>query len=163
MELYTKQEVLDFWDANATEEYRNEKREIEELQKDIDTARKYIRDALARYRKAKTKSRSKAKGSDPFVDLQEYNTFEELHEAFGWGFISEAEFHRLWDLWNLREATKDKEKKVLEDRVTEMLERAIRVVSDPYDDRLLGWQQKTKERSAAAKEVADANFRRSSL
>ena len=142
---------------------QKQKREIEELRKDINTARKYLRDALARYRKAKTKSRSKAKGSDPFVDLQEYNTFEELHEAYGWGFISEAEFHRLWDLWNLRETSKDKEKKILEDRVTEMLERAILIVSDPYDDRLLEWEQKTKERSAAAKDVADANFKNISL
>ena len=158
MELYTQQEVMDFWDSHATQEAKAEKAEIESIQKDIDTAQKYIRDALARYRKDKTRSRSKAKGSDPFSELAQYTSREDIHEAFGWGLISESELDRLWNLWDLREQSKNK--KELEDRVTEMLEIAMRAVSQPYDEKMIAYHQKRSKMWKAAQETALANLSR---
>lgn len=158
MELYTQQEVMDFWDEHASDEDKAETAEIKALEKDIETARKYLRDALARYRKDKTRSRSKAKAEDPFEELNLYSSKDDIQEAFGWEFISEAERDRLWHLWDLREESKNK--KVLEDRVTEILERAIVGASTPYDERIYQYSIKRREMKAAAREVAKANFER---
>lgn len=158
MELYTAQEVMDFWDSNATQEAKAEKAEIEAIQKDIDTAQKYIRDALARYRKDKTRSRSKAKGADPFAELEKYTSREDIHEAFGWGIISEEELDRLWNLWDLREESKSKT--VLENRVTEMLQIAMRAVSQPYDEKLIEYHQKRSKMWKQAEKIAMENLRR---
>lgn len=156
MELYTEQAVMDFWDENATQEAKAEREEIAAIEKDIDTARKYIKDALARYRKDKTRSRSKKKGENPFAELDQYTSREDIHEAFGWGIISEAELDRLWNLWDLREESKSKT--VLEDRVTEMMEVAIRSVSQPYDEKVAEYHQKRSKMRKAAKEIAFQNL-----
>lgn len=157
--LYTEKDVLDFWDSHLTIEDKMEQAEIEAIRKDIATARKYIQDALARYRKDKTRSRSKAKAADPFADLEGYNIRQDIQDAYGWEFISEAEMDRLLALWDLREASKNKQQ--LEDRVTEMLEIAIRSCSAPYDDKLWDWDKKQEQRRKAARQIAAENLERS--
>lgn len=157
--LYTEKDVLDFWDSHLTIEDKMEQAEIEAIRKDIAAARKYIQDALARYRKDKTRSRSKAKAADPFADLEGYNIRQDIQGAFGWEFISEAEMDRLLALWDLREASKNKQQ--LEDRVTEMLEIASRSCSAPYDDKLYDWDKKQEQRRKAARQIAAENLERS--
>ena len=156
--LYTEKDVLAFWDSHLTIEAKMEHAEIEAIRKDIATARKYIQDALARYRKDKTRSRSKAKAADPFADLEGYNIRQDIQDAFGWMFISEAEMDRLLALWDLREASNNK--KQLEDRVTEMLEIASGSLSQPYDDKLYDWDKKQEQRRKAARQIAAENLER---
>lgn len=156
--LYTEKDVLDFWDSHLTIKDKMERDEIEAIRKDIATARKYIQDALARYRKDKTRSRSKAKAADPFADLEGYNIRQDIQDAFGWEFITEAEMDRLLALWDLREASKNK--KQLEDRVTEMLEIAARSLSQSYDDKLYDWDKKQEQRRKAARQIAAENLER---
>lgn len=159
MELYTTDEVMDFWDANATKEQKEERREIEQIRKDTDTARKYLREALARYRKDKTKSRSKAKASsDPFADLADYRSKVDIQDAYGWELISEAEMDRLCRLWDLREKSKNKAQ--LEDRVTEIMERAINAAGKDYIEQLLEYDAKRSKMRREAERVARENLMR---
>lgn len=161
MELYTADEVMDFWDSNATPEQKEERREIEQIRKDTDTARKYLRDALARYRKDKTKSRSKAKAAeDPFADLADYRSKTDIQDAFGWEFISEAEMDRLCRLWDLREQSKSKS--TLEDRVTEIMEQAINAAGKPYIEQVMEYEAKRSKMRREAERVARENFARGS-
>jgi len=86
MSLTSKQEVLDFWARNENAEAKEEKREIEALRKDIRTAQKYIKDALAQYRKKKLNTRSKAAANSAavFAELEDYRSVEEIRDAYGW-------------------------------------------------------------------------------
>ena len=73
-DLYTAEAVMDFWDKHSTDDAKDERYRIEQIKKDRDTARKYLKDAIARYRKDKTRSRSKAKAENPFSDLDDGET-----------------------------------------------------------------------------------------
>ena len=157
-ELYTADEVMDFWDANATVEEKAKRAEIASIEKDMDTARKYVRDAIARYRKDKTRSRSKAKAEDPFVDLAEYTSRQDIQEAFGWGLISEKEMDRLWNLWDLREQSKSK--KALDDRVTMMLEAALNNIGSMFLEEVLDYKAKRSKMRHEAERVARENLMR---
>lgn len=158
MSLYTTNEIMDLWDSNATAESKEERMEVEEIRKDIDTAQRYIADALARYRKDKTRSRSKAKGSDPFAELAEYSSRNDIQEAYGWGTISENEMDRLTHLWDLRESSSDKT--ILKDRVTDMLETAMRACSDQYIDKVLDYDAKRSKMRREAERIARENLER---
>ena len=59
MSLTTADEILDLWARNETPEAKVERRAIEALKKDIQTAQDSIQDAVSRYRKAKLRTRSK--------------------------------------------------------------------------------------------------------
>lgn len=157
-ELYTEQEVMDFWDSHATKEDKEERAEIEQIQKDIDTAKKYILDALARYRKDKTRSRSKKKGEDPFAELADYSSREDIHDSYGWGAISERECDRLMNLWDLREASKGQQ--ILEDRVTEIIQTAANAAWDPYFEQIQAYHDKRSRMRKEARRVAQENWRR---
>lgn len=157
-DLFTAEAVMDFWDAHATDEQKDERYRIEEIRKDQVTARKYLKDALARYRKDKTKSRSKAKGEDPFVELADYSSREDIRDAFGWGMISEHEMDRLMYLWDLRE--KSNSKTVYEDRVTEMLEQAYRGCGSQYDEELLDYDARRSKMLREAEKIARENLMR---
>ena len=158
MNLYTEQGILDRWDRNMSTKERQERYEMEALKKDVETARRYIRDALKRYRKDKLPRRSKSK-ADPFADLAPYKTREQIRDDFGWDIITEAEMDRLMDLWDLREQSSSQTE--LKDRVTELLERAIYGVSGPYNEKIDAWDRKERDRRQSAREIAAENFRRS--
>jgi len=157
-DLFTAEEIMDLWDRNATAEDKAERDRIMEIKKDQDTARKYINDAIARYRKDKTKSRSKAKAADPFVDLADYTSKEDIQESFGWGFISERERDRLWNLWDLREQSKSKTE--LEDRVVELLQVAARAIYNPHSEEVFIYDQKRSKMWREAERVARENLMR---
>ena len=159
MELYTADEVMAFWDANETREAKTERLEVEQIRKDIDTARKYLKDALAKYRKDRTKSRSKAKAADPFADLADYRTKEDIRDAFGWEFISESEMDRLMNLWDVREQSNSNH--ALEDRVTEIMEQAINGAGKSYIEIVLEYDAKRSKMRREAERVARENFERS--
>lgn len=157
-DLFTAEAVMDFWDAHATDEQKDERYRIEEIRKDQVTARKYLKDALDRYRKDKTKSRSKAKGADPFVELADFSSREDIRDSFGWGMISEAEMDRLMHLWDLRE--KSNSKTVYEDRVTEMLELAYRGCGSQYNEELLDYDARRSKMLREAEKIARENLMR---
>jgi len=72
--------------------------------------------------------------------------------------ISEAEMDRLWTLWDLREESKSKT--ALEDRVTEMLELAIRAAGKQYTEKLLDYDARRSKMRREAENVARANLMR---
>ena len=158
-DLYTAEAVMDFWDRNTTQQVKDERYRIEQIKKDRDTARKYIKDALARYRKDKTRSRSKAKAEDPFADLEPYSSREDIRDAFGWEIITEKEMDRLIKLWDLREESKNKT--TLEDSVTEMLELAFRACGSEYDEEILDYEKKRADQWHEAERIARENLMRS--
>ena len=43
-DLYTAEAVMEHWDKNSTKEQKDERYRIEQIKKDRDTARKYIKD-----------------------------------------------------------------------------------------------------------------------
>lgn len=157
--LYTAEAVMDFWDRNTTQQVKDERYRIEQIKKDRDTARKYIKDALARYRKDKTRSRSKAKAEDPFADLEQYSSREDIRDAYGWELITEKEMDRLIKLWDLREESKNKT--TLEDRVTEMLELAFRSCGSEYDEEIMDYEKKRADQWHEAERIARENLMRS--
>ena len=158
-DLYTAEAVMEHWDKNSTKEQKDERYRIEQIKTDRDTARKYIKDALARYRKDKTRSRSKAKAEDPFADLEPYSSREDIRDAFGWEIITEKEMDRLIKLWDLREESKNKT--TLEDRVTEMLELAFRACGSEYDEEILDYEKKRADQWHEAERIARENLMRS--
>ena len=104
MSMVTKQEILEFWKKHETPEAKEERREVEALKKDLRIAQDSIQDAIARYRKAKLRARSKAKASseDIFLPLEEYSSRTDIQDAYGYEMISETEYDRLMTLWELR-------------------------------------------------------------
>lgn len=158
-DLCTAEAVMDFWDKHSTDDAKDERYRIEQIKKDRDTARKYLKDAIARYRKDKTRSRSKAKAENPFSDLEQYSSREDIRDSFGWELISEKEMDRLLKLWDLREESKSKA--TLEDRVTEMLELAFRACGSEYDEEILDYEKKRADQWHEAERIARENLMRS--
>ena len=74
MSMVTKQEILEFWKKHETPEAKEERREVEALKKDLRIAQDSIQDAIARYRKAKLRARSKARQFGDIISslLEEY-------------------------------------------------------------------------------------------
>lgn len=158
-DLYTAEAVMDFWDKHSTDDAKDERYRIEQIKKDRDTARKYLKDAISRYRKDKTRSRSKAKAENPFSDLEQYSSREDIRDSFGWELISEKEMDRLLKLWDLREESKNKA--TLEDRVTEMLEQAFRSCGSQYDEEIMSYEEKRAKQWHEAERIARENLMRS--
>lgn len=159
MSLTSKQEVLDFWARNESAEAKEEKREIEALRKDIRTAQAYIQDALARYRKKKLNTRSKAAANSDtvFAELVDYRSVEDIHDAYGWDLISEKEMGRLMNLWQLREESRSKAG-IYKDGITEMLEFASNSIFDRYGDPVMEYDEKVSCMHKQAEQIARNNF-----
>lgn len=85
MSMVTKQEILEFWKKHETPEAKEERREVEALKKDLRIAQDSIQDAIARYRKAKLRARSKAKASS-----------EDIFSPSGGVFFPDRHPRRLW-------------------------------------------------------------------
>lgn len=152
MAFITAEEQLAKW--NASPKYREHKREIDELRKDISTARALIYESIGRYKKKKLRARSvKAAVEDPFRDLSDYRSKQDIQDAYGFDCISESEMHRLWNLWDLRDEGCCKEGEYT-DRVIKMLEAAINGVEEPYADTLYDFEQGERERRREAEQYA---------
>lgn len=157
MSRTTKEEVLQILRG---EDFRKQQREIRAIQKDISTARSVISDGIARYKKAHLRVRSKKVATEnPFADLESYNSQKDIQDAYGWELISEAEMDRLNALWVAREASLSTSGKY-EDRVTQMLERALNVIADEYIDQLADFQELERRMEAEAKRIAKENQQR---
>lgn len=89
MSRTTKEEVLQ---AFQGEDFRQKKREIQAIQKDIATARGIIVDGRNRYIKQHLRLRNKkAAAENPFADLDAYNSQRDIQDTCGWELITEAE------------------------------------------------------------------------
>jgi len=158
MSFETKEDILAKWE---TPETKAEAKEIAGIRKDIATARTHISDALARYRKAKLKARSKKQAQEkPFAELEGYPTRESIRDEYGWDLITEARMYHLFDLWDLREKC-GKQETVYRDRVTDMLERAMNLLGDEFQEQLLEYDIKRKRIEQEAERIARENNERS--
>ena len=157
MSRATKEEVLQVLQG---QDFREQKREIRMLQKDIATARGIIADGIARYIKQRLRLRSKkAAEENPFADLKGYNSKKDIQEAYGWEIISETEMDRLNILWDAREASLSAAGKY-EDRVTQMLERALNCIGEDYIEQILDFQELERRMAADAERIAQENRQR---
>ena len=161
MSMVTKQEILEFWKKHETPEAKEERREVEALKKDLRIAQDSIQDAIARYRKAKLRARSKAKASseDIFLPLEEYSSRTDIQDDYGYEMISETEYDRLMTLWELREQSSRKDGSYT-DRVVEMLEVASRDIWDAYGDPVMEYDEKVSRMHREAERIAAENWRR---
>ena len=156
MSRTTKQEVLELF---QDKDFRNRKREILALQKDISTARGVIADGKARYIKQRLRLRSKKTAENPFSALEGYNTREEIRNDYGWEIISEAEMDRLMLLWDAREANKAADG-TFEDRVTTMLDMALASVGEQFQDEIMEFRDLEQRMDADAERIARENQQR---
>ena len=161
MSLTTADEILDLWARNETPEAKAERRAVEALKKDIQTAQDSIQDAVSRYRKAKLRTRSKAKANseDIFRPLEEYDSQVDIQNAYGYEMITETEYDRLMTLWELREQSSRKDGSYT-DRVVEMLEVASRDIWDAYGDPVMEYDEKVSRMHREAERIAAENWRR---
>lgn len=157
MSKTTKEEVLLLLQG---EDFRAQQREIRSIQKDIATARGIIADGQTRYIKQRLRLRSrKTAVENPFVDLDGYNSKRDIHDAYGWEIITEAEMDRLNALWDAREASLSSSGRY-EDRITQMLERALNAIGDEYIDQLSDFQELEQRMEAEAERIAQENRQR---
>jgi hypothetical protein len=124
-------------EIKISSEWLAKEREIKELRKDMNTAYKIIADGLARYKKKMlhAKNKKQTENLSMFVEIDIYESKKEIHDAFGWGYISESEMKRFYDLWDARETVNANNGKYT-DRVTEILERALNSCGDKFFDTL---------------------------
>lgn len=157
MSRITKEEVLQVLQG---EDFRNQRREIRAIQRDMATARGVITDGISRYKKKRLRLRNKrAAEENPFADLEGYNLQKDIQDAYGWELITEAEMDRLNALWDAREASLSDAGKY-EDRVTQLLERALHSVGEEYVDQLFDFQEMERQMEAEAERIARENQQR---
>lgn len=161
MNMTSVQEILDLWKKHETIAAKAERLEVEALRRDIRKAQSLIEEAVARYRKEKlrVRSRTKANSEDPFAELAEYSSQEDIRTAYGYEMISETEMDRLMELWELR-AQSARQSGPYTDRVTEMLELASRAVWDVYGEKVLLYDERTARKRKAAQRIAEENLLR---
>lgn len=137
------------------EEVEKLEKQAEEYQKAINRAQHIIRDAAARYIKEKTRARSKkaamerdeALQSPRFKALDDFDRFEDIQDAYGWDFITEAERDRLEALWEERENIRNHtgENGIYTDLVTRALGEAETYVLELWFDEIQAADIKRKE------------------
>lgn len=112
--------------------------ELEQLRAALKKASELIGSAMVRYRKEKLKKKSlkQAKEEDPFAELADYTSRENIRDCYGYDVITENEMERLFYLWDLREEQqKKKSREIYQDEVTKMLDMAMNAIEDKYRDR----------------------------
>jgi hypothetical protein len=142
-------------------ELETNKKEADAIRHDISTARGIINDALTRYIKKKVGARNKKQAEDMalmFKDLDEYSSEREIQDAYGWDIISEKEADRLIDLWRKREKYVNESGKY-QDRVTDLVKRAIYGVGDNYIDFLAETDEASRIAEERRKEAERENLR----
>ena len=119
-------------------DFHEREAEAKKISYDILTARGLITDALGRYKKKKLNARNKAQAEDMnlrFAELENYTSERDLQDAYGYDIITEKEYERLTDLWELRKSCVDENGK-FHDRITELLESAMYSIGEKYMDEL---------------------------
>ena len=112
--------------------------ELEQLRAAMKKASELIGSAVIRYRKEKLKKKSlkQAEEDDPFAELADYTSRENIRDCYGYDMITEKEMERLFYLWDLREEQKQKKsREIYQDEVTKMLDTAMNAIEDKYRDR----------------------------
>lgn len=107
--------------------------------------------------KKKTKARSMAKAeAGPFAELEDWESMEQIQDAYGYGEITADRRDKLTDLWEAREAARNSRKGAdkYHDLVTEMLETAIRRVGNEYADMLFEYDQQRREAEKQCEQLA---------
>ena len=66
-----------------------------------------------------------------FADLADFSSKQEIHDHYGWEYISRLEYERLMNLWDEREQHA-KDSAVYRDRVIDMLDKAMSHIGDEY-------------------------------
>ena len=93
------------------------------------------RDANRLLRRKAAMEKDAAINSPRFDKLAMYDRFDDIREAYGWDLITESEADRLEDLWNEREALKEKTVDgFYQDLVTECLTQGKQFISGLYED-----------------------------
>lgn len=132
-------------------------------------AAKCIQDALARYVKTKTRARSKkaamekdiALTSPRYAKLAEYERFEDIREAYGYGCITESQADKLEDLWEEREQLKSKTfDGHYKDLVTECLEAAESAVLMMFEDEVEDYENTKREWDKKLREIEEEKRQR---
>jgi len=138
----------------SSDRYRDKEREAKAIKKDISTACGIIADGMLRYKKKMLRARSKKEAGDlsVFAALDGYTSITDIQDAYGWEFISEAEYDRLTEMWEAREQFITDSGK-FENRVTLMLERAMRGCGDEYSDVLDEFGEIERQRNADIQQI----------
>lgn len=136
-------------------EYLEMEREAKAIRKDIETAKSIIRDGMSKYKKKKLHARSKKQTEDlsMFDELKDYSSMNDIQNAYGYDVITEPEYDRLRQLWEARENYIDENGK-FNDRVTQMLERAIYNCGETFFDQLEEFDETERQRE---KDIAQIN------
>lgn len=114
------------------------RREAKEIRADIATAQKLVQETLRTYKKKKLKAKSKKDAEDLaklFEPLNDYRSTNGIMDAYGWESITEKEKDRLLEMWERREQLTHGGQK-FEDRVSDMMEKAIRNMGEQYEELL---------------------------
>lgn len=160
MSYQTAEDILKKWEL--TKEQKAEATEVAEIKKAIGTARAAIHDAKARYIKQRLRSKSKKQADeDPFAELKDYESREQIRDAYGWEIITEAKMDKLMELWDAREESRKKTgSTVFEDYVTRMLDTAWAAVGEEHRDRIEAYDRQEKQRQETAERIARENNER---
>lgn len=125
--------------------YEEAKAEREKINKARNRAISLLEDAVARYRKEKTRSRSRKLAMEKdslltnprFEVLKEYERRDDIQESYGWDLITEKERDRLEELWDERENIKNKSiDGIYVDDVTKVLGECISFALDWKEEEL---------------------------
>ena len=143
---------------SKSQDYQEKEREAAAIRKDILTARKYINDAITRYITVKIRARSKKQAEDlsAFRELDDYNSKRDIHDAYGWEFITEAQMDRLMEMWDAREKYIDDQGK-FSDRVTQMLEWARDCCGEMFREVLEQFDEMQQNREETIREIEKRN------
>lgn len=161
MSYQTAEDILKKWEL--TTEQKAEGREVEEIKKAIATARAAIHEAKVRYVKQRLRSRSRKKAEeDPYEGLKDYESRQQIHDDYGWGFITEARMDRLFELWDAREESRRRGAAggTFEDYVTRMLDTAWAAVGEEYAERIEVYDRQMRQREERADQIAKENNER---
>ena len=161
MSYQTAEDILKKWEL--TTEQKAEGREVEEIKKAIATARAAIHEAKVRYVKQRLRSKSRKKAEeDPYEELKDYESRQQIHDDYGWGFITEARMDRLFELWDAREESHRRGAAggAFEDYVTRMLDTAWAAVGEEHAERIEAYERQMRQRGERADQIAKENNER---
>jgi len=145
-------------EIKVSSEWRAKEREFKEIRKDIYTARNVIADGLARYKKKMLKARSKKQAEDlsVFAVLDGFSSKLDIQNAYGYADITEDEMRRLYELWDLREEKITADGR-FEDRVTQMLKRAMENIGEEFLDMLSDFDDMARQDKEARLRIETEN------
>lgn len=153
-EQMTMSELLGDDDYISEKDAEKAEEERERITKARNNVAALIDDTLKRYRKEKTRARSKKAAeerdaylaSPKFNALKEYDKRDDIQEAYGWDYITAGERDRLEELWDERERIKNSTfDGVYVDEVTKILGECFAVAMEYKEKELSEAERKIKK------------------